>query len=83
MPTPIPDSVALASARDADPFARAQVAAAAYLARYSGRTLEPYRYDLRANGGIPHGISSNIHGESDSNSLRRGGFDEEGKEGRS
>src|SRR6202012_4110895 len=29
------------------PFAQAQMAAAAYLARYSGRTLESYRYDLR------------------------------------
>ena len=47
MPTPIPSSVALVSARDADPFAQAQMAAAAYLARYSGRTLETYRYDLR------------------------------------
>ena len=47
MPTSIPSSVTLVSARDADPFAQAQVAAAAYLARYSGRTLETYRYDLR------------------------------------
>ena len=47
MPTPIPDSVTLVSRRDADPFAQAQMAAAAYLARYSGRTLETYRYDLR------------------------------------
>ena len=47
MPTPNPRSVALVSARDADPFAQAQMAAAAYLARYSGRTLETYRYDLR------------------------------------
>ena len=31
-----------------DPFFdEAQVAAAAYLARYSGRTLDAYRYDLR------------------------------------
>ena len=30
--------MALVSARDADPFAQAQMAAAAYLARYSGRT---------------------------------------------
>ena len=48
MPTPIPSSVALISALDADPFVQAQMAAAAYLARYSGRTLETYRYDLRA-----------------------------------
>ena len=47
MPTPIPSSVALVSAREADPFAQAQMAAAAYLARYSGRTLDAYRYDLR------------------------------------
>ncbi len=43
MPTPVPSSVALVSARDADPFAQAQMAAAAYLARYTGRTLETYR----------------------------------------
>ena len=47
MPTPIPSSVTLVSVRDADPFAQAQTAAAAYLARYGGRTLETYRYDLR------------------------------------
>ena len=47
MHTPMPSSVALMSARDADPFAQAQMAAAAYLARYGGRTLETYRYDLR------------------------------------
>lgn len=47
MPTLIPSSVTLVSARDADPFAQAQMAAAAYLARYGGRTLETYRYDLR------------------------------------
>ena len=47
MPTPILSSVALVSAGDADPFAQAQMAAAAFLARYSGRTLETYRYDLR------------------------------------
>jgi integrase/recombinase XerD len=47
MSTPNPSSVALVSARDAVPFAQAQMAAAAYLARYSGRTLETYRYDLR------------------------------------
>ena len=44
---PMPSSVTLISARDADPFALAQMAAAAYLARYSGRTLETDRYDLR------------------------------------
>ena len=47
MCTPMPGSVALVSARDADPFAQAQMAAAAYLTRYGGRTLETYRYDLR------------------------------------
>jgi integrase/recombinase XerD len=49
MPTPMPSSVALVSARDldVDPFAQAQIAAGAYLARYSGRTLETYRYVLR------------------------------------
>ena len=47
MTTPIPSSVALASARADDPFAQAQVAAAAYVARYSGRTVETYGYDLR------------------------------------
>ena len=47
MPTPIPSSVTLVSVRDADPFAQAQMAAAAYLARYGGRTLETYRCDLR------------------------------------
>jgi len=29
------------------PLNQAQMAAAAFLARYSGRTLETYRYDLR------------------------------------
>jgi integrase/recombinase XerD len=47
MHTPMPSSVALVSACDADPFAQAQMAAAACLARYGGRTLETYRYDLR------------------------------------
>lgn len=47
MPTPIPSPASLVSTRDADPFAQAHMAAAAYLARYSGRTLETYRYDLR------------------------------------
>jgi integrase/recombinase XerD len=47
VPTQISNSAALVSARDADPFALVQMAAAAYLARYSGRTLETYRYDLR------------------------------------
>ena len=48
MPSPIPSSVALVSAHDADPFTRTQMAAAPYLTRYSGRTLETYRYDLRS-----------------------------------
>ncbi len=30
------------------PFDEAQLAAAAFLARYSGRTLDAYRHDLRA-----------------------------------
>ena len=47
MSTPMPSSVALVRARDADPFGQARMAAAAYLARYGGRTLETYRYDLR------------------------------------
>ncbi|MDQ1401261.1 MAG: hypothetical protein QOK20_3193 [Acidimicrobiaceae bacterium] len=29
------------------PFDEAQLAAAAFLARYSGRTLDAYRHDLR------------------------------------
>ena len=40
MPTPMPSSVALVSARDADPFAQAQMAAAAYLA---GMAVGPSR----------------------------------------
>ncbi len=30
------------------PFDEAQLAAAAFLARYSGRTLDAYRHDLRS-----------------------------------
>ena len=45
--TQIPSSLEVVSAHDSDPFAQAQMAAAAYLARYNGRTLETYRYDLR------------------------------------
>jgi len=37
----------LVSADEKDPFDQAQLAAVAYLARYSGRTLETYRYDVR------------------------------------
>jgi site-specific recombinase XerD len=37
----------LVSADQKDPFDQAQLAAAAYLARYGGRTLETYRYDVR------------------------------------
>lgn len=33
---------------DPTPFDEAQLAAAAFLARYSGRTLDAYRHDLRA-----------------------------------
>ncbi len=47
MPNAIPSSEALVSAHDAAPFAQVQMAAVAYLARYSGRTLETYRCDLR------------------------------------
>ena len=38
---------ALVSVSQNGPLDQAQVAAAAFLARYSGRTLETYRYDLR------------------------------------
>jgi hypothetical protein len=37
----------LKSAAEKDLFDDAQMAAVAYLARYSGRTLETYRYDVR------------------------------------
>ena len=37
----------LVSAEEKGPFDQAQMAAVAYLARYSGRTLETYRYDVR------------------------------------
>ena len=37
----------LVTAAEEDPFDQAQMAAVAYLARYSGRTLETYRYDVR------------------------------------
>jgi integrase/recombinase XerD len=46
MHTPIPNSVSLISTSQAS-FDQAEMAAAAYLARYGGRTLETYRYDLR------------------------------------
>ena len=46
MPTPIPSPVTLISTSKAS-FDQAEMAAAAYLARYGGRTLETYRYDLR------------------------------------
>ena len=39
----------LVSAYQKDPFDQAQMAAVAYLARYSGRTLETYRYDVRVS----------------------------------
>ncbi|MGO8859280.1 MAG: tyrosine-type recombinase/integrase [Acidimicrobiales bacterium] len=38
----------LVSVSEGDPVKQAQMAAAAFLARYGGRTLETYRYDLRA-----------------------------------
>jgi integrase/recombinase XerD len=47
MATPIPCSVAPVSTHDQDPFDAAQMAAVAYLARYTSRTLDTYRYDLR------------------------------------
>jgi integrase/recombinase XerD len=47
MSNPIPCSTALVSAHDHDPFGQASMAAVAFLARYSGRTLETYRYDMR------------------------------------
>jgi len=37
----------LAGSEDGSPFDEAQLAAAAFLARYSGRTLDAYRHDLR------------------------------------
>ena len=42
------------------PFDEAQLAAAAFLARYSGRTLDAYRQDLRAffQWASTHGWSS-------------------------
>jgi hypothetical protein len=49
MPSPIPCSVAPVSTHDQDPFDAAQMAAVAYLARYTSRTLDTYRYDLRTN----------------------------------
>lgn len=45
MPTMNPSNV-LVSTNDS-PFDQAHMAAASFLARYSGRTLETYRYDLR------------------------------------
>src|SRR6185312_11692783 len=46
MPTPIPSPVTLISTSQAS-FDQAEMAATSYLARYGGRTLETYRYDLR------------------------------------
>ena len=40
-------STVLVSTNDS-PFEQAHMAAASFLARYSGRTLETYRYDLRS-----------------------------------
>jgi hypothetical protein len=45
MPTMNPSNV-LVSTNDS-PFDQAHMVAASFLARYSGRTLETYRYDLR------------------------------------
>ena len=47
MSSPIPCSVALVSNNEKDLFDAAQMAAVAYLARYTSRTLDTYRYDLR------------------------------------
>ena len=41
------DSTTLATIIEDHSFDEAQVAAAAFLARYNGRTLDAYRYDLR------------------------------------
>ena len=41
------DSTTLAIIIEDSGFDEAQVAAAAFLARYNGRTLDAYRYDLR------------------------------------
>ena len=41
------DSTTLAAVIEDHGFDEAQVAAAAFLARYNGRTLDAYRYDLR------------------------------------
>lgn len=43
---PVPE-IERASEGD-DPVDEAELAAAAFLARYQGRTLDAYRYDLRA-----------------------------------
>lgn len=47
MPTPLTSSTTICA--DDSPWSpeEAQIAAAAFLARYSGRTLEAYRHDLR------------------------------------
>jgi site-specific recombinase XerD len=47
MPTLVSSTAALVSVSESDPFDQAQMAAATYLARYKGRTLETYRYDVR------------------------------------
>jgi site-specific recombinase XerD len=47
MTTANPNAAVLVSAT-ASPFEEAHMAAAAFLARYSGRTLETYRFDLRS-----------------------------------
>ena len=41
-------TASLESPERGNPFGEAQVAAAAFLARYSGRTLDAYRFDLRS-----------------------------------
>jgi hypothetical protein len=47
MPVLETNQTALALISEDPLFDEAQLAAAAFLARYSGRTLDAYRYDLR------------------------------------
>jgi site-specific recombinase XerD len=47
MTTRFEQSTRTIQAFEKGPFSEAELAAAAYLARYSGRTLESYRFDLR------------------------------------
>ena len=47
MTSVLTSSIAISTGEDAWSPSEAQMAAAAFLARYSGRTLESYRFDLR------------------------------------